>query len=301
MLEGETNQPIINKIDSHANTETLPDTVELYMHEVGLYPLLSVEEEKFLCRQVKHGSEGEAKEAKRHLIESNLRLVVSIAKKYRGMGLPLMDLIQEGNLGLMRTVEKFDYRKGCKFSTYATWWIRQAILRAIADKVRTIRLPVHLIETIHRMFRVCDSLAQQHGRDPTEKEVAESMRITGEKLDQIMKVAKLPVSLESPIGNSEDTSCLHEFISDDSTPEPTESVTDELMKEELRDVLASLSEKERFVIERRFGLGDGHERTLDEVGREFGITRERVRQIQCKAMAKLRQPELSNRLREYLE
>jgi RNA polymerase primary sigma factor len=301
MPAGVTNHPLINKTDNHSDTETLPNTVELYMREAGLYPLLNAKEEKSLCWQVRHGSEKEAEEARQHLIESNLRLVISIARKYQGMGLPLLDLIQEGNLGLIRTVQKFDYRKGCKFSTYATWWIRQAILRAIADKVRTIRLPVHLIETIRRMFRVWDSLAQQYGRDPTEKELAESMRITIEKLNQIMKVEKLPVSLESPIGNSEDNSCLHEFISDDTTPQPSESVTSGFMKEELRGVLASLSERERFVIERRFGLGDGHEHTLDEVGQEFGITRERVRQIQCKAMSKLRQPERSSRLREYLE
>jgi len=300
MPRRETDQGLIDKVAESSDVGTLPESVTIYLREIARFPLLSAEEEKLLGSQVEHSSKNEAQEAKRRLIEANLRLVVSIAKNYLGRGLPLMDLIQEGNLGLMRAVNKFDYRKGYKFSTYATWWIRQSINRAIADKARTIRIPVHMMGTINRLLRVRHGLTQEYGREPTEKELAAAMQTSPKKVGEIIKATQQPISLETPIGEEAD-SYLVDFIEDKKLAQPTEVAVRAALKEQLQDVLASLSAKEQRVIELRFGLGDGVRRTLEEVGREFGLTRERIRQVEKKALKKLRHPKRSRKLREYLD
>jgi RNA polymerase primary sigma factor len=275
------------------------DPVRMYLREIGTIPLLSGPQEVTLAKAIVAG--GPASErAKRKLAEANLRLVVSIAKKYVGRGMLFLDLIQEGNLGLIRAVEKFDHEKGYKFSTYATWWIRQAITRAIADQARTIRIPVHMVETINRLKKVSRKLAQDLGRKPLEEEIAKEMEVTIEKLREIVKVAQEPVSLETPIGKEED-SRLGDFIEDRETEAPVAAVTHELLREDITDVLNTLSHRERDVLKLRFGLEDGRQRTLEEVGQQFGVTRERIRQIEAKALRKLRHPNRNKRLREYID
>jgi RNA polymerase primary sigma factor len=272
------------------------DPVRMYLKEIGRVPLLSAEEEVELATRIEEGDE----EAKRRLAEANLRLVVSIAKRYVGRGMLFLDLIQEGNMGLIKAVEKFDYRKGFKFSTYATWWIRQAITRAIADQARTIRIPVHMVETINKLIRVSRQLLQELGREPMPEEIAKEMGLTPEKVREIMKIAQEPVSLETPIGE-EDDSHLGDFIPDDDATAPAEAAAYELLKEQLKDVLDTLSEREENVLRLRFGLDDGRTRTLEEVGKVFGVTRERIRQIEAKALRKLRHPSRSKRLKDFLE
>lgn len=272
------------------------DPVRMYLREIGTIPLLSPSQEIELARRISQGDD----RAKRKLAEANLRLVVSIAKKYVGRGMLFLDLIQEGNLGLIRAVEKFDHEKGYKFSTYATWWIRQAITRAIADQARTIRIPVHMVETINRLKKISRKLAQDLGRKPAEEEIAKEMDITVEKLREIIKVAQEPISLETPIGKEED-SRLGDFIEDRETEAPVTAVTHELLREDINDVLSTLSTRERDVLKLRFGLDDGRSRTLEEVGQQFGVTRERIRQIEAKALRKLRHPNRNKRLREYIE
>ncbi len=299
------------------------DPVRMYLKEIGKVPLLTGAQEVDLAKKIEAGEEASAKlrdskklsrenlrtlrrqeaigqEAKRKLVEANLRLVVSIAKRYVGRGMLFLDLIQEGNLGLIRAVEKFDFRKGYKFSTYATWWIRQAITRAIADQARTIRIPVHMVETINKLIRVQRQLLQELGREPTPEEIAEQMELTPEKVREIIKVSQEPVSLETPIGEEED-SHLGDFIEDSDAVVPIDAASFILLQEQLEDVLNSLNEREKEVIRLRFGLTDGHPRTLEEVGREFGVTRERIRQIESKTLAKLRHPTRSAKLRDYLE
>jgi RNA polymerase primary sigma factor len=300
------------------------DPVRMYLKEIGKVPLLTAAEEVDLAMKIEAGEEASAvlrekgdklsreelrrlrrlervgQEAKRKLVEANLRLVVSIAKRYVGRGMLFLDLIQEGNLGLIRAVEKFDFRKGYKFSTYATWWIRQAITRAIADQARTIRIPVHMVETINKLIRVQRQLLQELGREPTPEEIAEQMELTPEKVREIIKVSQEPVSLETPIGEEED-SHLGDFIEDADAVVPIDAASFILLQEQLEDVLNSLNEREKEVIRLRFGLTDGHPRTLEEVGREFGVTRERIRQIESKTLAKLRHPTRSAKLRDYLE
>jgi RNA polymerase primary sigma factor len=296
---------------------SLDDPVRMYLREIGRVPLLTGEEEVRLAQIMERGKierlraerlrvapnrryleEGE--EAQRRLTEANLRLVVSVAKKYIGRGMNLLDLIQEGNIGLIRAVEKFDYTKGYKFSTYATWWIRQAITRAIADQARTIRIPVHMVETINRLIRISRRLLQDLGREPTSEEIAERMEITAEKVREIIKVSQEPVSLETPIGE-EDDSHLGDFLEDHTALAPAEAASHQLLKEQVEDVLDSLTERERKVLQLRFGLDDGRSRTLEEVGREFHVTRERIRQIEAKALRKLRHPSRSRKLKDYLD
>lgn len=272
------------------------DPVRMYLKEIGRVPLLSAQEEVELATRIEQGDE----EAKRRLAEANLRLVVSIAKRYVGRGMLFLDLIQEGNMGLIKAVEKFDYRKGFKFSTYATWWIRQAITRAIADQARTIRIPVHMVETINKLIRVSRQLLQELGREPTPEEIAEEMGLSPEKVREIMKIAQEPVSLETPIGE-EDDSHLGDFIPDDDAQAPADAAAYELLKEQLKDVLDTLSDREENVLRLRFGLDDGRTRTLEEVGKVFGVTRERIRQIEAKALRKLRHPSRSKRLKDFLE
>lgn len=272
------------------------DPVRMYLKEIGRVPLLSAEEEIKLANRIEQGDE----EAKRRLAEANLRLVVSIAKRYVGRGMLFLDLIQEGNMGLIKAVEKFDYRKGFKFSTYATWWIRQAITRAIADQARTIRIPVHMVETINKLIRVSRQLLQELGREPMPEEIAEKMDLTPEKVREIMKIAQEPVSLETPIGE-EDDSHLGDFIEDQDALEPSDAAAYELLKEQLEDVLDTLTDREENVLRLRFGLDDGRTRTLEEVGKVFGVTRERIRQIEAKALRKLRHPSRSKRLKDFLE
>lgn len=272
------------------------DPVRMYLKEIGKVPLLTAEEEVDLAQRMEQGEE----EAKKQLIEANLRLVVSIAKRYVGRGMLFLDLIQEGNLGLIKAVEKFDYRKGYKFSTYATWWIRQAITRAIADQARTIRIPVHMVETINKMVRVSRQLVQEKGRDPLPEEIAEEMGITEEKVREIRKIAQDPVSLETPIGEEED-SHLGDFIPDDEALAPADAAAYILLKEQLVDVLDTLTPREEKVLRLRFGLDDGRARTLEEVGKEFDVTRERIRQIEAKALRKLRHPSRSKKLKDYLD
>jgi RNA polymerase primary sigma factor len=274
----------------------IDDPVRMYLKEIGRVPLLSAEEEIQLAKRMEDGDE----EAKRRLAEANLRLVVSIAKRYVGRGMLFLDLIQEGNLGLIKAVEKFDYIKGFKFSTYATWWIRQAITRAIADQARTIRIPVHMVETINKLIRVSRQLLQELGREPAPEEIAKVMDIPVERVREIMKIAQEPVSLETPIGEEED-SHLGDFIPDDDAPAPAEAASFILLKEQLEEVLETLTPREEKVLRLRFGLDDGRTRTLEEVGQEFGVTRERIRQIEAKALRKLRHPSRSKKLKDYLE
>lgn len=274
----------------------LDDPVRMYLKEIGKVPLLSADEELVLAEKMSEGDE----EAKKKLSEANLRLVVSIAKRYVGRGMLFLDLIQEGNLGLIKAVEKFDYHKGYKFSTYATWWIRQAITRAIADQARTIRIPVHMVETINKLIRVSRQLLQELGRDPYPEEIAKEMNMSIDKVREIQKIAQEPVSLETPIGEEED-SHLGDFIPDDDAPAPAEAASFSLLKEQLSDVLGTLAPREEKVLRLRFGLDDGRARTLEEVGSEFGVTRERIRQIEAKALRKLRHPSRSKKLKDYLD
>lgn len=275
---------------------SIEDPVRMYLKEIGKVPLLSADEEIELALKMEDGDE----EAKKKLAEANLRLVVSIAKRYVGRGMLFLDLIQEGNLGLIKAVEKFDYRKGFKFSTYATWWIRQAITRAIADQARTIRIPVHMVETINKLIRVSRQLLQELGREPTPEEIAAEMNMPVERVREILKISQEPVSLETPIGEEED-SHLGDFIQDDNVPVPVDAAAYTLLREQLEEVLDTLTEREKKVLSLRFGLEDGRGRTLEEVGREFNVTRERIRQIEAKALRKLRHPTRSRKLRDYLD
>ena len=281
----------LNNIDG----VNIDDPVRMYLREIGRIPLLSYDEELELAKKVLEGDE----EAKQKLAESNLRLVVSIAKKYVGRGMLFLDLIQEGNMGLIKAVEKFDYTKGYKFSTYATWWIRQAITRAIADQARTIRIPVHMVETINKLIRTSRHLLQQLGREPTPEEIAEEMEIPVERVMEIQKIAQDPVSLETPIGE-EDDSHLGDFIQDDDSPAPQDAAAYTLLKEQLEEVMKTLTPREAKVLKLRFGLEDGKSRTLEEVGKEFQVTRERIRQIEAKALRKLRHPSRSKKLKDYM-
>ena len=275
---------------------SIEDPVRMYLKEIGKVPLLSAEEEIELAKRMENGDQ----EAKKRLAEANLRLVVSIAKRYVGRGMLFLDLIQEGNLGLIKAVEKFDYRKGYKFSTYATWWIRQAITRAIADQARTIRIPVHMVETINKLIRVSRQLLQELGREPLPEEIAEEMNLPVERVREILKISQEPVSLETPIGEEED-SHLGDFIQDDNVPVPADAAAFTLLKEQLVEVLGTLTEREQKVLRLRFGLDDGRARTLEEVGKEFNVTRERIRQIEAKALRKLRHPSRSRKLKDYLD
>ncbi|KGF15084.1 RNA polymerase sigma factor RpoD [Peptostreptococcus sp. MV1] len=275
---------------------SIDDPVRMYLKEIGKIPLLKPHEEVDYAKMMAEGDEF----AKQKLVEANLRLVVSIAKRYVGRGMLFLDLIQEGNLGLIKAVEKFDYKKGYKFSTYATWWIRQAITRAIADQARTIRIPVHMVETINKLIRVSRQLLQQLGRDPKPEEIAKEMNMTEEKVREIMKIAQDPVSLETPIGEEED-SHLGDFIPDEDAPAPAEAAAYSLLKEQIEDVLNTLNDREQKVLKLRFGLEDGRARTLEEVGKEFDVTRERIRQIEAKALRKLRHPSRSKKLRDFLD
>ena len=275
---------------------SIEDPVRMYLKEIGKVPLLSAEEEIELAKKMETGDQ----EAKKRLAEANLRLVVSIAKRYVGRGMLFLDLIQEGNLGLIKAVEKFDYRKGYKFSTYATWWIRQAITRAIADQARTIRIPVHMVETINKLIRVSRQLLQELGREPTPEEIAAEMNLPVDRVREILKISQEPVSLETPIGEEED-SHLGDFIQDDNVPVPADAAAFTLLKEQLVEVLGTLTEREQKVLRLRFGLDDGRARTLEEVGKEFNVTRERIRQIEAKALRKLRHPSRSRKLKDYLD
>lgn len=301
-LDGETEPEDPEDLEAEDFDLSLPegiaidDPVRMYLKEIGKVDLLTAEEEVELAKGMEKGDE----ECKRRLVEANLRLVVSIAKRYVGRGMQFLDLIQEGNLGLIKAVEKFDYRKGYKFSTYATWWIRQAITRAIADQARTIRIPVHMVETINKLIRVSRQLVQELGRDPKPEEIAEEMDIPVEKVREIMKISQEPVSLETPIGEEED-SHLGDFTPDDDAPAPAEAAAHILLKEQLNDVLDTLTPREEKVLRLRFGLDDGRARTLEEVGREFRVTRERIRQIEAKALRKLRHPSRSKKLKDYLD
>lgn len=275
---------------------SIEDPVRMYLKEIGKVPLLSAEREIELAKRMEEGDE----DAKKELAEANLRLVVSIAKRYVGRGMLFLDLIQEGNLGLIKAVEKFDYHKGYKFSTYATWWIRQAITRAIADQARTIRIPVHMVETINKLIRVSRQLLQELGREPTPEEIAAKLDMPVERVREILKISQEPVSLETPIGEEED-SHLGDFIQDDNVPVPAEAAAQTLLKEQLDEVLDTLTEREQKVLRLRFGMNDGRARTLEEVGKEFDVTRERIRQIEAKALRKLRHPSRSRKLRDYLD
>ena len=275
---------------------SIEDPVRMYLKEIGKVPLLSAEDEIELAKRMENGDQ----EAKKRLAEANLRLVVSIAKRYVGRGMLFLDLIQEGNLGLIKAVEKFDYRKGYKFSTYATWWIRQAITRAIADQARTIRIPVHMVETINKLIRVSRQLLQELGREPTPEEISEEMGMPVDRVREILKISQEPVSLETPIGEEED-SHLGDFIQDDNVPVPAEAASFTLLREQLVEVLGTLTEREQKVLRLRFGLDDGRARTLEEVGKEFNVTRERIRQIEAKALRKLRHPSRSRKLKDYLD
>lgn len=287
----------IEKIDlSVPEGISIEDPVRMYLKEIGKVNLLTAEQEIKLAQRMEEGDE----EAKKRLAEANLRLVVSIAKRYVGRGMLFLDLIQEGNLGLIKAVEKFDYRKGYKFSTYATWWIRQAITRAIADQARTIRIPVHMVETINKLIRVSRQLLQELGREPTPEEIAQEMDMSVDRVREILKISQEPVSLETPIGEEED-SHLGDFIQDDNVPVPADAAAFTLLKEQLVEVLGTLTEREQKVLRLRFGLDDGRARTLEEVGQEFNVTRERIRQIEAKALRKLRHPSRSRKLKDYLD
>ena len=287
----------IEKIDlSVPDGVSIEDPVRMYLKEIGKVPLLTAEEEIELAKRMEAGDE----KAKQKLAEANLRLVVSIAKRYVGRGMLFLDLIQEGNLGLIKAVEKFDYEKGYKFSTYATWWIRQAITRAIADQARTIRIPVHMVETINKLIRVSRQLLQELGREPSPEEIAAEMNMPVDRVREILKISQEPVSLETPIGEEED-SHLGDFIKDDNVPVPADAAAFTLLKEQLEEVLGTLTEREQKVLTLRFGLEDGRARTLEEVGKEFNVTRERIRQIEAKALRKLRHPSRSRKLKDYLE
>ena len=296
--EAELNaEPVEEEIDiSVPEGISIDDPVRMYLKEIGKVPLLTADEEIELAKRMEEGDE----EAKKRLCEANLRLVVSIAKRYVGRGMLFLDLIQEGNLGLIKAVEKFDYRKGYKFSTYATWWIRQAITRAIADQARTIRIPVHMVETINKLIRVSRQLLQEYGREPLPEEIAEEMGISEDKVREIIKIAQEPVSLETPIGEEED-SHLGDFIPDDDAPAPADAAAFTLLKEQLMSVLSTLTPREEMVLKLRFGLEDGRARTLEEVGREFKVTRERIRQIEAKALRKLRHPSRSRKLKDSID
>ena len=285
-------------LDNALNTDgiAIDDPVKVYLKEIGRVPLLTPEEEIDLAIRISNGDEA----AKKRLSEANLRLVVSIAKRYLGRGMQFLDLIQEGNLGLIKAVEKFDHTKGFKFSTYATWWIRQAITRAIADQARTIRIPVHMVETINKVKKVSSQLLHKNGHDPTAEEIAEELDMPIDKVREIMRVAQEPVSLETPIGEEED-SHLGDFIEDSDAPAPADAASHTLLKEQLEDVLSTLTPREKKVLELRFGLEDGRNRTLEEVGKEFNVTRERIRQIEAKALRKLRHPSRSKRLKDFLD
>ncbi|MDL2206990.1 RNA polymerase sigma factor RpoD [Eubacteriales bacterium OttesenSCG-928-N13] len=300
-LESAEPEPIIEAVEEEMDISvpegiSIDDPVRMYLKEIGKVPLLTAEEEIELALRMEQGDEA----AKHRLAEANLRLVVSIAKRYVGRGMLFLDLIQEGNLGLIKAVEKFDYRKGFKFSTYATWWIRQAITRAIADQARTIRIPVHMVETINKLIRVSRQLLQEYGREPTPEEIAEEMGISEDKVREIIKIAQEPVSLETPIGEEED-SHLGDFIPDDDAPAPAEAAAFTLLKEQLLSVLSTLTPREEKVLKLRFGLEDGRARTLEEVGRYFKVTRERIRQIEAKALRKLRHPSRSRKLKDSLD
>ncbi len=296
-LEMEEEEIGVENIDLSVPEGTgVEDPVRMYLKEIGKVPLLTAEEEIELAKRMEEGNE----KAKHRLAEANLRLVVSIAKRYVGRGMLFLDLIQEGNLGLIKAVEKFDYRKGYKFSTYATWWIRQAITRAIADQARTIRIPVHMVETINKLIRVSRQLLQDLGREPTPEEIAEEMDLSVERVREILKISQEPVSLETPIGKEED-SHLGDFIQDDNMPVPADAAAFTMLREQLEEVLDTLTEREQKVLRLRFGLDDGRARTLEEVGKEFKVTRERIRQIEAKALRKLRHPSRSRKLRDYLE
>ena len=287
----------VEKIDlSVPDGISIEDPVRMYLKEIGKVPLLSADEEVELAKRMAEGDE----EAKKRLAEANLRLVVSIAKRYVGRGMLFLDLIQEGNLGLIKAVEKFDYHKGFKFSTYATWWIRQAITRAIADQARTIRIPVHMVETINKLIRVSRQLLQELGREPTPEEIAAELDMPVERVREILKISQEPVSLETPIGEEED-SHLGDFIQDDNVPVPAEAAAQTLLKEQLDEVLDTLTEREQKVLRLRFGMNDGRARTLEEVGKEFDVTRERIRQIEAKALRKLRHPSRSKKLKDFLD
>ena len=287
----------LDKIDlSVPEGVSIEDPVRMYLKEIGKVSLLTADEEIELAKRMEQGDE----EAKKRLAEANLRLVVSIAKRYVGRGMLFLDLIQEGNLGLIKAVEKFDYRKGYKFSTYATWWIRQAITRAIADQARTIRIPVHMVETINKLIRVSRQLLQELGREPTPEEIAEEMKMPVDRVREILKISQEPVSLETPIGEEED-SHLGDFIQEDNVPVPADAAAFTLLKEQLIEVLGTLTEREQKVLRLRFGLDDGRARTLEEVGKEFNVTRERIRQIEAKALRKLRHPSRSRKLKDYLD
>ena len=291
----EVTEEEINETEAMADTFSTDDPVRMYLKEIGKVPLLTPEEEQDLAKRMAEGDE----EAKRRMAEANLRLVVSIAKRYVGRGMLFLDLIQEGNLGLIKAVEKFDYTKGYKFSTYATWWIRQAITRAIADQARTIRIPVHMVETINKVIRVSRQLLQELGHDPSPNEIAKEMNMPVDKVREILKIAQEPVSLETPIGEEED-SHLGDFIPDEGASEPSEAASFTLLKEQLMDVLSTLTPREEKVLKLRFGIEDGRTRTLEEVGKEFNVTRERIRQIEAKALRKLRHPSRSKKLKDFL-
>ena len=306
MTDDEDDDPILLEEDEELDVEkldlTVPDgisiedPVRMYLKEIGKVPLLNAEEEIDLAKRMELGDEA----AKKRLAEANLRLVVSIAKRYVGRGMLFLDLIQEGNLGLIKAVEKFDYRKGYKFSTYATWWIRQAITRASADQARTIRIPVHMVETINKLIRVSRQLLQELGREPSPEEIAKEMNMSVDRVREILKISQEPVSLETPIGEEED-SHLGDFIQDDNVPVPADAAAFTLLREQLTEVLSTLTEREQKVLRLRFGLDDGRARTLEEVGKEFNVTRERIRQIEAKALRKLRHPSRSRKLKDYLE
>ena len=291
--EGEVD--VLDTVDAFEGV-SLEDPVRMYLKEIGSVALLTPEEEKDLSKRAREGDE----EAKNKIVEANLRLVVSIAKKYVGRGLQFLDLIEEGNMGLMKAVDKFDYSKGYKFSTYATWWIRQSITRAIADKGKTIRVPVHMVETINKTLRMHRNLLQEFGREPTSQEIADRLGTTKQKVEEALEISRDPVSMDSPIGEEEDSN-LGDFIEDENVLTPDEAATNEMLKKELETALSTLAERERRVIELRFGLKDGQQRTLEEVGQQFNVTRERIRQIEAKALRKLKHPSRSRKLRDFLQ